>query len=247
MTAHPQLRTPVSDLFPVQVRIDPRIRLLLATLVTVASFALTSPAANGALVALAAALLIIVGRWRAAIATSVLAAAAILSAAGIPAIQNRTIMLTLAMLVYLIQKLVVMSMMGMFLTTRVSIALAVSTLETLRAPTAITIPFAVALRLIPTIRQDWYALIDCLRIRGLAPTPRSVLTHPLRTAEHLIIPILMRALRSCDDLASAGLARGLDITGPRTILHKLTFRPTDIALVVAVVITVATIAVHPLI
>lgn len=246
MTACPHPMAPISDLFPVQVRIDPRIRLLLAMLVTVASFALTSPAANGALVALSAALLIIVGRWRVAIAASALAIAVILSAAGIPAIQNRTVMLSFAMLGYLIQKLVVMSMMGMFLTTRVSIALAVSTLETLKAPTVITVPLAVALRLMPTIRQDWRALIDCLRIRGLAPTPRSTLTHPLRTAEHLIIPVLMRALRTCDELASAGLARGLDVAGPRTILHKLTFRPTDIALVVAVVITVATIAVYPL-
>lgn len=228
--------------FASTARIDPRIRLLIATVVTAASFALTGPVPSGALVVLAATLLLVVGRWRAALATTLLAAAAAVAAAMVTQIENTTLMLTLAMLVYLIQKLTVMSMMGLFLTADMSVSLAVSTLETLRAPAVVTVPFAVALRFLPTIRQDWRALTDSLRIRGLAPTPRTVLAHPIRTAEHLIVPILMRALRTSDDLACAGLVRGLDAPGPRTILHELRIRPADIALTAVAIGATAAIA-----
>ncbi len=226
-------------MFESTVRVDPRIRLLIATVVTAASFALTDPVSSGALVVLSAALLILVGRWRAAAATTMLAAAAAVAAATVTQVENSTLMLTLAMLVYLVQKLTVMTMMGLFLTADMSVSLAVSTVETLRAPVAVTVPFAVALRFLPTIREDWRALTDSLRIRGLAPTSRTVLTHPIRTAEHLIVPILMRALRTSDDLACAGLVRGLDGPKRQTILHELRIRPTDIAVAV-IVLTVTT-------
>lgn len=220
----------VDTAFRSTARIDPRIRLLITVVVTAASFAITDPIAAGGLVTLAAALLLVVGRWRVAGVSCLLAVGAALASTTLTQANASPFMLTLTMLVYLVQKLIVMSMMGAFLTAGMSIALAVSTLETLRAPVAVTVPFAVALRFLPTIRQDWTALGDSLRVRGLAPTWRSVLAHPIRTGEHLVVPILMRALRTSDDLACAGLVRGLDTRGPRTILHELVIRPSDAVL-----------------
>ena len=212
------------------VRIDPRIRLLIATVVTAGSFLVSAPVPAGAVVALAAALLVAVGRWRAALATTAVAAAAGVGAAAVPRMEDSVLMLTLAMIVYLVQKLVVMTMMGLFLAADMSVSLAVSALERLCAPAAVTVPFSVALRFAPTIGQDWRALTDSLRVRGLAPGPRAAVAHPLRTLEHLVVPILMRALRSSDELACAGLVRGLDIPGPRTVLHDLRIGAADLAL-----------------
>ncbi|RFS45601.1 energy-coupling factor transporter transmembrane component T [Micromonospora craniellae] len=228
--------SPGATAFASTVRVDPRIRLLIATAVTVASFVLSEPLTANCLVLLAATLMIIVGRGPAALVLTAVAAAAAIAATTVTQVENNTLMLTLAMLIYLVQKLTVMTMMGLFLTAGISVALAVSTLETLRAPATVTVPLAVALRFLPTIRQDWSALADSLAVRGIAPTPRSLLTHPVRTAEHLVVPILMRALRTSDDLACAGLVRGLDTRGPRTVLHELYLRPADIVLA-AVTIT----------
>ena len=229
------------------VRIDPRIRLLIATAVTVGSFLVSAPVPAGAVVALAAALLVVVGRWRAALATTAVAAAAAAGAAAVPRMESSMLMLTLAMIVYLVQKLVVMTMMGLFLAADMSVSLAVSALERLRAPAAVSVPFSVALRFAPTIGQDWRALTDSLRVRGLAPGPCALAAHPLRTLEQLVVPILMRALRSSDELACAGLVRGLDAPGPRTVLHDLRIGAADLALAGLVIgVTAAVVVVQRL-
>lgn len=222
-------------------RIDPRIRLLIAVMVVVTSFGLTSSIPTHILIALSAALLVIVRRSREAVCFVLGYSVVTIGVGLVGHIDSSALHLTLTMLAYLVQKLTAMAMMGVFLSADMSISLAVSTLEWLRAPRALTLPLTVALRFLPTIHHDWRSLRENLRVRGLSTDALWLLAHPLQTIDRLVVPILMRALQTADELTAAGLVRGLDNPGPTTSLNRLVCRHMDlyVTIIASIIIAIA--------
>ena len=55
---------------------------------------------------------------------------------------------------------------------------------------SITIPMTVMIRYIPMVREDWGYINDAMRMRDVAPTIRSFLTHPIRTIECIYVPMM---------------------------------------------------------
>ncbi|WP_151529447.1 MULTISPECIES: energy-coupling factor transporter transmembrane component T [Corynebacterium] len=111
----------------------------------------------------------------------------------------------------------------------------IDALKRLHAPNFLVVPLAVVFRMFPVIATEARAVVDAMTLRGIRPTGWSMMAHPLRTAELIVIPLLTTVVRAGDELAAAAMIRGLG--GPRkpTSIMQPRFRPVDAVLIVAVI------------
>ena len=136
-------------------------------------------------------------------------------------------MLLIVSLSYFVQKLVVLLMMGSFFVRMTTIPYVLSAMQHMKIPDAAAVPIMVALRFFPTIREDYHSLKDSLRIRKVSLSPLQFIIHPVRMVEYLFVPILMKSLRTSDELAASALSRGFEHMNEQTILYPLKLNALD--------------------
>ena len=61
-------------------------------------------------------------------------------------------------------------------------------LQAMRVPANVSVGVCVAFRFLPTMGREFSAVADAMKTRGIALTPRSVVRHPAKTAEHFLVP-----------------------------------------------------------
>ena len=110
-------------------------------------------------------------------------------------------------------------------TTRVGEFL--SAMARLRVPKKLTIPIAVMLRYLPTIREDWHFIKDAMRLRDVSPTLVGFLKAPAMTVNCIYVPLLTAASKAADELSIASVTRGIENPKPRTCLVKIRMRAAD--------------------
>jgi ABC-type cobalt transport system, permease component cbiQ and related transporters len=130
---------------------------------------------------------------------------------------------------FYIRKIFPCAMMGGILvgTTRVNEFMAA--MNRIYLSKSITIPMTVMIRYIPMVREDWGFIHDAMRMRDVAPTVRSLLTHPIRTVECIYVPMMMSALKVADELSAASITRGLENPKQRSCMVDLRFTWKDFA------------------
>lgn len=111
-------------------------------------------------------------------------------------------------------------------TTRISEFL--SAMNRLHAPKTLTIPLAIMLRYIPTIREDWHYIKDAMHLRDISPTLGGLIRRPAMTLECVYAPLLMAASKASDELSIASVTRGIENPKPRTCYVTLRLRWSDV-------------------
>lgn len=147
--------------------------------------------------------------------------------ANVDKIHNTNALLLVVSLSYFVQKLVVLLMMGSFFVRMTTIPYVLSAMQHMKIPDAAAVPIMVALRFFPTIREDYHSLKDSLRIRRVSVSPLEFVVHPVRVVEYLLVPILMKSVRTSDELAASALLRGFENMNEQTILYPLKLKTLD--------------------
>lgn len=91
----------------------------------------------------------------------------------------------------------------------------------------VVIPFAIMLRYIPTIREDWHYIKDAMRLRDVSPSFMGFIKKPGMTIECLYVPLLMAASKAADELSIAAVTRGIENPRPRTCLVRIRLHIQD--------------------
>ena len=110
-------------------------------------------------------------------------------------------------------------------TTRVGEFL--SAMARLNCPKKLSIPIAVMLRYLPTIREDWHFIKDAMRLRDVSPTFWGFLKAPAMTVNCIYVPLLTAASKAADELSIASVTRGIENPKPRTCLVEIQMRAAD--------------------
>lgn len=69
-----------------------------------------------------------------------------------------------------------------------------------------------------------------MKMRGIEFSLKHMTTMPVKTMEHLFVPLFISVLNISDELAAAALCRGLDNPGEHTCMLQIRFRWYDISL-----------------
>ncbi len=102
-----------------------------------------------------------------------------------------------------------------------------SAMARLRCPKKLTIPLAVMLRYLPTIREDGRFIRDAMRLRDVSPTFWGFLKAPAMTVNCIYVPLLTAASKAADELSVAAVTRGIENPKPRTSLVKIRMGAAD--------------------
>lgn len=103
-----------------------------------------------------------------------------------------------------------------------------SAMARLHIPKKLTIPIAVMLRYLPTIREDWHYIKDAMRLRDVSPTLLGFLKAPTMTVNCIYVPLLTAASKAADELSIASVTRGIENPKPRTCLINIRMQWADL-------------------
>ena len=84
-------------------------------------------------------------------------------------------------------------------TRSISVSQLVTGMQKLRCPKKMALTVAVALRFLPTIRQELSQIQDALKTRGLPLNPVTFMKAPVLTTEYVLVPFMMRGVRVADE------------------------------------------------
>jgi energy-coupling factor transport system permease protein len=90
-------------------------------------------------------------------------------------------------------------------------------------PDSFVIPFAVMMRYLPVVKEDWRFIKDAMKMRDISPSILGTIRHPVMTAECLYVPLMMAASKTADELSIASVTRGIENPNPRTCLTEIGF------------------------
>lgn len=207
---------------------DPRTKLLLLLLTVLGATMAPSLRYELGLVVLITLLALACGEWKKGIFGILAYLLFYLLTVAALQIEFSTLQITLLAFLGLFHKVYPCGFLAgvMIATTKVSEFL--SAMSRIHAPKKLVIPFAVMLRYMPTIREDWHFIKDAMRLRDVSPNLVGLLTHPARTVECFYVPLMMAASKAADELSIASVTRGIENPQPRTCLVQIRFRAVDV-------------------
>ena len=209
------------------LHLDPRTKLYLLIVGNVALFLAPSLLYEIALVVCVVILGILVGAKRFTVRmAAVYAGMVVLHIIGTNYLTG-TLQIAIVTFTVFIRKIFPCAMLGGILVSTTRVNEFMAAMNRIHMPKAMVIPLTVMLRYFPMVHEDWGYIIDAMRMRDVAPTVKSLLTHPARTVECIYVPMMMSALKVADELSAAAVTRGLENPKPRTCLQEIHFSVAD--------------------
>lgn len=121
-------------------------------------------------------------------------------------------------------------MMGYYTIKTTKVSEFIAAMEMSSIPKDIIIPFSVIFRYIPSVYEEINSITDAMRMRGFGLTSKS-LKNPFKLIEFYMIPILISAVKTADELSAASLTRGLSNPNERTHIVEVRFSKLDFLIV----------------
>lgn len=103
----------------------------------------------------------------------------------------------------------------------------VSAMQRMHVPDGITVSLAVVMRFFPTIKEEYSAIRDAMKMRGIMLGGGNA----ARMVEYRMIPLLFSCVNIGDELSAAAITRGLGGNVKRTSATRIRFGAFDAAAV----------------
>ena len=221
------------------LRLDPRTKLLMiitmSVILAAGGYGGLMTYVRPALAAMPLLLLLLSRRFRAALFYTCAFSAAYLTEAfvlshlgGLP---NFLLLATVGILARYMPSI----MMGYFLVSTTTVSDFMAAMRKMRISEKITIPLSVMFRFFPTVREEYAAIGDAMRMRGVTLAGGK----PMKMLEYRFVPMIMCSLKIGDELSAAAHTRGFGAPIKRTNICKIGFRAQDIVFMTLCVVSLA--------
>ena len=208
--------------------VDPRIKLTLLPIVGFVSFFISDTIILFGLIVFAFFLYAYNGMWKRALRFILFFMLLFCIELGVGKFCEASIVFAIYMFIYFASRMTLIAMFGGYITKTVSVNEMLEALNRMKVPRSIGVPFSVLLRFVPTIKIEFRALKENMKIRGVVTNRFFPLLHPIKYIEYTLVPLLMRMIKISDELSASALIRGLDSDEKRVTLTELRFRWADL-------------------
>jgi energy-coupling factor transport system permease protein len=130
---------------------------------------------------------------------------------------------------YTASRMLPILMMGYYTIETTKVSEFIASMEKSNIPRDIIIPVSVVFRYIPSVFEEIKSITNAMKMRGFGLNAKS-LKNPLKLIEFYMIPILISAVKTADELSAASLTRGLSNPEPRTHMLEVKLAGPDYAL-----------------
>ncbi|MDR2374006.1 MAG: energy-coupling factor transporter transmembrane protein EcfT [Bifidobacteriaceae bacterium] len=193
---------------PARGRLDPRSRILLVVIVSLAVMSPDGLRFVPAALALGTALALTDRAWRRAGALAAAGAAMFAGGWLTPLWWPHPITAVIALACqFTIRFVATVGVAAHLIATTSPTALSAG-LRAAHAPRPIAVTLAVMLRFFPVVAGEAAAVADAMRLGGLAGAG-GLARHPIRALERFAVPMIAASLRASEDLSASALVRGL--------------------------------------
>ena len=216
------------------LQMDPRAKLFLLVLVNVIAFTYEKPWVELTLILLLAVLQSLCGCGRSAIKW--LAFFGILVAVQYVLLPELPKVLAVIMTIFTVfaRKIFPCLMMGSLILQTTPVRYLIFALRKWKVPQSVIIPLAVTLRYFPAIGEEHRYIRDAMKLKEIQGVGKKM--------ECTMIPLLVSAIQTSDELSAAAITRGIENPCPKTSVIDLRFHAQDfICLAVAAVMALYTI------
>ena len=210
------------------LHLDPRTKLLLILLCVLSAMAAPSLYFQFTLVALIGLLSALSGRWQYALRGIIAYALICAFTVWCMGVLRGTWRTMFVAFLGLVHKVYACGMLAGLVISTTKVGEFLSAMARLRISKKLTIPIAVMLRYLPTIREDWHFIKDAMRLRDVSPTLCGFLKAPAMTVNCIYVPLLTAASKAADRAVHRLRdARGIENPKPRTCLVEIQMRAAD--------------------
>lgn len=136
---------------------------------------------------------------------------------------------------YTASRMLPIFVMGYYTITSTKVSEFIASMEKNNVPKEIIIPVSVIFRYIPSVYEEIKSITNAMKMRGFGFTSKS-LKSPLKLIEFYMVPILISAVKTSDELSAASLTRGLSNPEKRTHLIDAEFNGWDYVLLIISII-----------
>ncbi len=106
--------------------------------------------------------------------------------------------------------------MGYYLFSTTKVSEFVAAMERLHITQKIVIPMSVVFRFFPTVNEEYAAINDAMRMRGI-----TTLKSPMKMLEYRVVPLMISIAKIGEELSAAALTRGLGAPQKRTNICRI--------------------------
>mgnify|MGYP000871792720 FL=1 len=115
-------------------------------------------------------------------------------------------------------------MLGNWIVCSTEVSEFVAAMWKLRLPQTVIIPLSVTFRYFPAVKEEWTDIRDAMKMRGINIS-----------IKHVLVPLIISAVKTGDELAEAALCRGLDNPSEKhTCMCKVGIHFQDIAVIIII-------------
>lgn len=126
-----------------------------------------------------------------------------------------------------IRKFLPLLMLGKWIVATTEVGEFIAAMKQMKLPQSVVIPISVIFRYFPTVREEWGAIRNAMKLRGIG-----------LSVEHVLVPLLISAVNISEELSAAAFCRGLDAPGRHTSSCQIGFfRQDGLVLICAVLLT----------
>lgn len=209
------------------INLDPRTKLFLILLCVLSAMSAPNLYFQFVLVTLIGLLAVFYGKWQYALRAIIIYALICGFTIWSMRVMTGTWRTMFVAFLGLVHKVYACGMLAGIVISTTKVGEFLSAMARLHVPKKLTIPIAVMLRYLPTIREDWHFIKDAMRLRDVSPTFVGFLKAPAMTVNCIYVPLLTAASKAADELSIASLTRGIENPNPRTCLVKIQMRAAD--------------------
>ncbi len=121
-------------------------------------------------------------------------------------------------------------MMGYYTLKTTKMVDLVRSLELMKMPYFIIIPFSVMHRFFYSIKNDYSNILKAMKLKGL--TFRNLWKSPIKMLEYRVVPLAMIAMKSADDLTISAMSRGLIASSKRSSISNARLKWYDYLIII---------------
>lgn len=215
------------------IRLDPRTKFIVLFFVGFYMFSIPGNVIEASIMAVVGGLLVASGQWRSAVKMTAVYACMLLLDIFVSPFLSGAFSTLFYTVVRLARMLLPIMGAALLLIRTTTVSEFITAFRKMHLPDAFIIPVSVMFRFIPTVSEEWSAIRNAMRFRGIGLSAKSVLTKPMSTLEYMLVPMLMSTATISGDLAAASLSRGLESGSERTCVQQVRFGALDVAVLLA--------------
>lgn len=132
--------------------------------------------------------------------------------------------------------------MGSYLVNTTTVSEFMSAMERMHLSQKIAIPLSVMFRFFPTVGEEYSAIGDAMRMRGIRFGGKK----PGKMLEYRMVPLMVSCVKIGEELSAAALTRGLGAPHKRTNICAIGFGKFDIVIMSICVVSICALVVSKL-